>query len=216
MRRSVPPDLESLVERLSHTPPSNLRQRIFDRSGTRSGRMPWSLTVCLPPCAEHCLEERCAAAVRVAVCNPMPRPDRGSYSRCPMNCDAQHDSVLIVGVPIDVEIAPLIEALWERGIETLNSCQDNGDNHQVCGSSSLRRTMRADFRMRLSDAWATTERYMAAQWERRWTPQTRGPMPSFRGTTGLRNRSSTMKSMNAESGRMTWTSQSRFASRAAT
>jgi hypothetical protein len=39
--------------------------------------------------------------------------------------------VLVTGVPIDVEIAPLTEALWERGIETLNSCQDNGDNHQV-------------------------------------------------------------------------------------
>jgi hypothetical protein len=48
-----------------------------------------------------------------------------------MNCDAEHNSLLVTGVPIDVEIAPLIEALWERGIETLNSCQDNGDNHQV-------------------------------------------------------------------------------------
>ena len=40
-----------------------------------------------------------------------------------------HATVLVDGVAIDVEIAPLIKVLWERGIETLNSCQDNGDNH---------------------------------------------------------------------------------------
>jgi hypothetical protein len=48
-----------------------------------------------------------------------------------LNCAAEHDTVLIQGIPIDVEIAPLIEALWLRDIDTLNSCQNNGDNHQV-------------------------------------------------------------------------------------
>ena len=42
-----------------------------------------------------------------------------------------HATVLVDGVAIDVEIAPLIKVLWERGIETLNSCQDSGDNHWV-------------------------------------------------------------------------------------
>jgi hypothetical protein len=42
-----------------------------------------------------------------------------------------HPTVLVDGVAIDVEIAPLIEALWARGIETLNSCQDNTDDHYV-------------------------------------------------------------------------------------
>jgi hypothetical protein len=48
-----------------------------------------------------------------------------------MTCESEHDTVLVDGVPIDYEIAPLIEALWERGIDTLNSCQDNGPGHKV-------------------------------------------------------------------------------------
>ncbi len=48
-----------------------------------------------------------------------------------MSVNLDHPTVLVDGVPIDVEIAPLIEALWERGIDTLNSCQDNGENHSV-------------------------------------------------------------------------------------
>ena len=39
--------------------------------------------------------------------------------------------MLIDGVPIDADIAPLITALWKSGIDTLNSCQDNGPDHQV-------------------------------------------------------------------------------------
>jgi hypothetical protein len=42
-----------------------------------------------------------------------------------------HSTVLVEGVPIDADIAPLIEALWARGIETRNSCQDNTDDHYV-------------------------------------------------------------------------------------
>jgi hypothetical protein len=42
-----------------------------------------------------------------------------------------HATVLVEGVPIDADIAPLIEALWARGIETLNSCQDNTEDHYV-------------------------------------------------------------------------------------
>jgi len=48
-----------------------------------------------------------------------------------MSFPGQHPTVLIDGVPIDEEIAPLIRALWERDIETVNSCQDNGDAHQI-------------------------------------------------------------------------------------
>ena len=48
-----------------------------------------------------------------------------------VNFDGEHPTVLVDDVPIDEDIAPLIEALWQRGIETLNSCQDNGDNHWV-------------------------------------------------------------------------------------
>src|SRR5256885_17250267 len=48
-----------------------------------------------------------------------------------MRDDQLHATVLVDGVPIDAEIAPLIEALWARGLETLNSCQDNGDEHWV-------------------------------------------------------------------------------------
>jgi hypothetical protein len=48
-----------------------------------------------------------------------------------MASDQCHPSVLLDGVPIDVEIAPLIRALWDRGIETSNSCQDNTDDHFV-------------------------------------------------------------------------------------
>ena len=44
---------------------------------------------------------------------------------------AEHESVLVDGVPIDIEIAPLIEALWARGIDTLNSCQDNTEDLYV-------------------------------------------------------------------------------------
>jgi hypothetical protein len=48
-----------------------------------------------------------------------------------MSFDGQHPTVLVDGVAIDVEIAPLVEAIWNLDIETLNSCQDNGDNHYV-------------------------------------------------------------------------------------
>ncbi len=48
-----------------------------------------------------------------------------------MSIVGDHPTVLVDGVAIDVEIAPLIRALWDSGIETLNSCQDNGDNHCV-------------------------------------------------------------------------------------
>lgn len=37
----------------------------------------------------------------------------------------EHPTVEVDGVPIDREIAPLIRALWELEIATLNSCQDN-------------------------------------------------------------------------------------------
>ncbi len=48
-----------------------------------------------------------------------------------MSADGRHPTLLIDGVAIDVEIAPLIKALWDSGIETFNSCQDNGDEHCI-------------------------------------------------------------------------------------
>ena len=62
-----------------------------------------------------------------------------------MSVNLDHPTVLVDGVPIDVEIAPLIKSLWERGIETLNSCQDNGGKTTLCGSNSPLRLMRASF-----------------------------------------------------------------------
>src|SRR5437773_4458721 len=37
----------------------------------------------------------------------------------------EHPTVELEGVAIDVEIAPLIELLWDLNIDTMNSCQNN-------------------------------------------------------------------------------------------
>lgn len=38
--------------------------------------------------------------------------------------NANHETVLLRGIPIDKQIAPIINSLWEHRIETMLSCQD--------------------------------------------------------------------------------------------
>ena len=38
-------------------------------------------------------------------------------------CETPHPTVDLRGVDVDVQIAPLVEGLWDLGIDTVNSCQ---------------------------------------------------------------------------------------------
>lgn len=60
-------------------------------------------------------------------------------------CEEPHEYVLMKGVEIDVQVAPLVKLLWENGIETYGSCQGDpnlydlwcryGLNHSQHGAS---------------------------------------------------------------------------------